>query len=144
MFAARTLAYAVAGVSWLMVDFVTWRTHGTLASSSLADVVRLARAHEAHVSPGNVMAITAVPVLGAALGALCAWRNRLVAWVRIAVAAGGVCTAIALIAGLGKGEGSAFGPGAWLAMAGVVAAATGVVIDGFFLVIRRRPIESAS
>jgi hypothetical protein len=141
---ARALTYALAAASWLLVDFVTWRTHGMLASSSLVDVVRLARAHEAQVSSVDIAAIAALPILGAALGALCAWGSPVVALIRIALALVGVGTALALLLGLGAGQNAAFGPGAWLAVAGVVAAIVGVVIDGISVALRCLPLESAS
>lgn len=141
---ARTLAYALAGSAWLLVDFVRWRTHGMLASSTLVDVVRLTRAHEAHVSQLAIVCIAALPTVGAGLAALSVWRSRVVAGVRVALALAGGGVSIGLLTTLGHGEGSSFGPGAWLAIAGLACAVVGAALDGSDVAIRRRPLESAS
>lgn len=143
MLYARTVAYALAGAAWLLVDFVTWRTHGALASSSLADVVRLARAHEAEVSAMALVSIAALPITAAALAALSAWSSRVVAGVRLVLALAGAGLSIGLLISLRPEGSSSLGPGAWLAIAGLVCAAVGAVFDGAAVASRRRPIESA-
>ena len=141
---ARTLAYALAGTAWLLVDFVRWRTHGMLASSTLVDVVRLTRAHEAHLSQVSVICIAALPIVGAGLAALSVWRSRVVAGLRVALALAGCGVSIGLLTGLGNGVDSSFGPGAWLAVAGLACAVLGAAFDATDVAIQRRALESAS
>lgn len=144
MHIVRVVAYLVAGTLWLLVDFVTWRTHGMLASSSLVDVMRLQRSHEAHVSSLAVGSIAALPIVGSGLAALSLWRSRVASGVRVALALTGSGVSIGLLVALGHGPGSSLGPGAWLAITGTACAVVGAAFDGSAVAIRRRPLESAS
>lgn len=144
MHVVRAVAHVVAGTCWLIADFVTWRTHGTLASSSLVDVVRLQRAHEAHISGPDIAAIAALPLLGSALAACSAWQSRAAGWIRVALALAGIGVSVGLLIGLGNGSGASLGPGAWLVITGSAGAGFGAAGDLIAVAVRRRALKSAS
>lgn len=121
---ATLAASAVAGTCWLVALFLPWTTDGALSSASLIDVVELVRrgAIDAIVPAGSVVVLLVPAVAGILLIGVAGLAGRTVALVRAGSLVVGVLASVILGWRLTDADLASAGPGAWVALAGVLLA----------------------
>jgi len=123
------LASAVAGACWLLSLLLPWTSTGALSSASLLDAVELIRRGAVDaIVPSSVAVLLLVPALaGIVVIGVVGFAGR------TASVARGTGLVLGSVASLGIGwrltgvDAGAAGPGAWVALIGVVAALAAAV-----------------
>ncbi len=119
------LASAVAGACWLVALFLPWTSHGALSATSLLDAVELIRRGAVDaVVPSGVAVLVLVPsIAGIVVIGVAGLAGRPMAVVRAGALAVGSLGSIGLVLALSDADPAAAGPGAWVALVGVLFAA---------------------
>ena len=123
------LASALAGGCWLLSLLLPWTSKGALSSASLLDAVELIRRGAVDaIVPSSVAVVLLVPALaGIVVIGVVGFAGRTAAVAR------GAALVLGSVASLGIGwrltgvDVGAAGPGAWVALVGVVAALAAAV-----------------
>jgi hypothetical protein len=118
------LASVVAGACWLVALLLPWTDSGALSSASLLDAVELIRRGTVDaLVPSPVAALLLVPALaGTVLVGVVGFDGRTAAFVRVAALLLGSLASLGLALRLTELDVGAAGPGAWVALGGVLAA----------------------
>ncbi|HEY1133812.1 MAG TPA: hypothetical protein VGE77_04490 [Nocardioides sp.] len=96
--ALAPVLWAVAGVALLVQTLLTWTSRGTLSTTAPVDVLALVRAGSLpSVSTGDVAALMALPLLGAALLVGAALTGRVVRRVRTLAGIAAVAVTVLLL-----------------------------------------------
>jgi hypothetical protein len=115
--------WAGAGACWLVSLFLPWTSKGALSSATLVDAVRLIRRGSVDaLVPPAAAAVLLVPALaGIVLIGLAGFAGRAVEIARVVAGAVGAVASLGLGLPLTGADPTAAGPGAWVALVGVVA-----------------------
>lgn len=123
------LASVVAGTCWLVALLLPWTDSGALSSASLLDAVELIRRGTVDaLVPSPVAALLLVPALaGIVLVGVVGLGGRTASFVRVAALLLGSLASLGLALRLTELDVGAAGPGAWVALGGVLAAVAATI-----------------
>ncbi|WP_183095019.1 hypothetical protein [Nocardioides stalactiti] len=126
------LSSVVAGGCWLAALLLPWTAEGALSASSLLDAVELARSGRVDaVVPSYAALVLLVPsIAGIVLVGVVGLAGRALAAVRLAALVLGSVGVLALVVRLSGADGANLGPGAVVALGGVLAALVAVALTG--------------
>ena len=127
------LASAVAAACWLVALFLPWTNEGALSSVSLLDAVEVIRRGSVDaVVPSGAAVVLLVPSIASIIViGVVGLAGRGVAGVRAGALAVGSLGSIGLALGLCDADPAAAGPGAWMALLGVLFAAQALGCSGY-------------